>query len=375
MTHLSTLAALFNLDDLERLIHERYIKRRPSPDGRHVVLDYADRATFDRVWTPETTRCRGLIARVRDGKIEGRPFDKFFNLNEPGIAHATLTALPAMDAIRITAKLDGSMITIWYDSEQRAWRCATRGNFASDQAIAAHAWLDARIDWRRLDPAYTFIGEWCSPENRVVVRYKDASLSVLAMRHLETGVEADLDVLLTVAGELELGVAPIYPAHAIDEVIARAAQERGIEGWVLSWRTPSGYTERLKVKTAEYIALNALIANFSVKRVHESLVTGRFEDYAIQLPDELQSEAQRIAAEIRERVAARLVRLARQFDQHRPLLQESRRAFAMALQHEPAEDRPFLFLLADAREIRPEVLAKIDLQGLVTRFGQQASTA
>lgn len=372
---MSTLAELFNLDELERLIRERYIKRRPSLDERHVILDYADRATFDRVWTPETTRCRGLIARVRDGKIEGRPFDKFFNFNEPGLAHAAPTALPSMDVIRVTAKLDGSMITVWYDSEQRIWRCATRGNFASDQAIAAHAWLSARIDWRTLDPAYTYIGEWCSPANRVVVRYSEASVSLLAMRHLETGREADPDALLSVAGELGLGVAPVYPARAIAEVIARAAHERGVEGWVLSWRTPSGETERLKVKTAEYIALSALIANFSVRRVHEALVTGRFEDYALQLPDELQTEARRIAAEIRQRVEARLARLTQRFDQHRPLLQESRRAFALALQHEPAEDRPFLFLLADAREIRSEVLAKVDLQGLVTRFGQLTGAA
>ncbi|MBL8095017.1 MAG: hypothetical protein JNL73_12685 [Anaerolineales bacterium] len=367
---MSTLADLFNLDELERLIQARYIKRRPSPDGRHVILDYADRATFDRVWTPETTRCRGLIARVRDGRIEGRPFDKFFNLNEPGIAHAALSALPPLDAIRITAKLDGSMITVWHDAEQNTWRCATRGNFASDQAIAAHAWLSDRIDFRRLDPTYTYIGEWCAPDNRVVVRYPDAALSLLALRHLETGLEAEPEVLAATARELGLSIAPAYPAGSIDEVLLRAAEARGVEGWVLSWRTPAGYTERLKVKTAEYIALNALIANFSVKRVHEALVAGRFDDYALQLPDELQGEARRIAAEVWQRVEARVADLNRRFDQLCPLLQDSRRAFALALQQEPAGDRPFLFLLADGREIGVDVLAKIDLQGVTTRFGQ-----
>jgi RNA ligase len=90
-----------NLEKIDQLIAEGYITKRPHASGELFIYNYTAKAQYDRLWTPETMQCRGLILD-RDGAIAARPLAKFFNLQE----HKE--ALPA-EPFDVYEKLDGSL--------------------------------------------------------------------------------------------------------------------------------------------------------------------------------------------------------------------------------------------------------------------------
>ena len=55
------LSDLMNLDALHAQLTARHIARILSPDGRHWLYNYTDKATYAQAWTPETRQCRGLV--------------------------------------------------------------------------------------------------------------------------------------------------------------------------------------------------------------------------------------------------------------------------------------------------------------------------
>ena len=160
----SSLSDIINVDELERQIAAKLIRRVASPDGRHVLYNYTELAQYSKAWTPEVRLCRGLIARADTGQIVCRPFQKFFNYGE-----AEAPAIPSeWQEVEAMSKLDGSMVAVWWD-DKYGWACTTRGSFTSDQASAAQAWLDGHIDVSELDRGSTYVCEWTAPDNRVVL--------------------------------------------------------------------------------------------------------------------------------------------------------------------------------------------------------------
>lgn len=353
---------IMDVNELARLVADRYVNKIQHPSLPVALYNYTEKATFDRVWTAETRQCRGLVVDTLAGAIVAHPFDKFSNIDESGFPESAIDVLLARPGtVEITDKLDGSMVVCW---EYRGrWHCSTRGSFTSEQAKAARRWIGERpvdLDW---EIGQTYIGEWCAPDNRVVLKYDSAEWRLIGIRNAK-GRDERYPILQTWA--MIMGV-PIVRAH-IDWSLSDAVAGRsllGCEGWVARW--PDGH--RVKIKTEDYIRLHRLITGFSAARVRDALLTGDADRYVAELPEEIRPEAERIWAVLTGTVIARSLRMDATYQRLAPLLKESRKAFALAVQQENPDDRPYLFALADNKPFADKILKSLDLHAI---FGELA---
>lgn len=351
-----------NMDicELDRLVSAHYITRRVDDSGRYVLHNYSEKATYDRVWTPETRQCRGIISTL-DGEIVARPFDKFFNVDES--EETRLFALVARDGdVEITDKLDGSMIAVWY--HDGAWHTSTRGSFTSSQAVAARAWLEPRLSNPNWDGGLretTLLCEWCAPDNRVVLKYDMPELFLIGARHTATGMDYTYHGLRSIGHMTGLRVTP-RQTGALEDIVARRPDVVGCEGWVARW--PDGF--RVKIKTEDYLRLHRLVSGFSAARVRDVLLAAgdTWTSYLTDLPEEFRAEAERMADVMQSATTARLQSLRTAYARLAPLATESRKAYALAVLQEPEADRPYLFSMLDQKPISDKVLMSLDLDAL-----------
>jgi len=131
---MTTLRSLMDITLLNQMIDERYIRKQHHPDDHDlIILNYTEKAQFERVWNEATLQCRGLILRMTEGVgavVVARPFPKFFNYGENGRTDYDFEA-----EVEVTDKMDGSL-GILYDGPDGP-AIATRGSFSSDQALHA----------------------------------------------------------------------------------------------------------------------------------------------------------------------------------------------------------------------------------------------
>jgi hypothetical protein len=98
------LGDLLDEAELASAITDGFVRRQVHPSMPLAILNYTERATYERAWTGVTRQCRGLIYDTRTGAVAARPFAKFFNYSEePDIV------LALDEPVTITDKLDGSM--------------------------------------------------------------------------------------------------------------------------------------------------------------------------------------------------------------------------------------------------------------------------
>lgn len=355
------ISEILDTAELDRLVRAHYVSRVVSPDGRFVLYNYSEKATYERCWTPETRHCRGLVVRASNGAVAAWPFDKFHNVGElPETSLASLAARPG--PIEATDKLDGSMVALWYDHEAGDWVCATRGSFTSTQALAARRWLTERsTDFHEWPRYHTLMCEWTAPDNRVVLKYERPELVLIGARYLLSGADLAYDSLRIISDVTGLRVVPAVAAPSLEALVDQAKTMQGCEGWVIRW--PGGF--RVKVKTADYVRLHRLFTGFSAQRVYETMQTADADRYIAELPDELQAEARAIEAAIHSEMRAHLERVDDLWLRLSPKLAEGRKAFALAVQTEaPATYRPMLFKRADGKFVGLDLLKLVDPNAL-----------
>lgn len=245
------IADLFDVDLLLRMIDEGYVRRQTHPTLPLAILNYTERAAYDRVWNDVTRQCRGLILDD-DGVVVARPFPKFFNYGEPDAPDLDLDA-----AAVVTDKLDGSLGILYPDGE--GYAVATRGSFTSDQAIhATGVWRDRYNGWAP-NPSLTYLFEIIYPENRIVVDYSGVDDLVL------------LAAIETASGRPSLR--PVWPGPRVVEFHYRSLAEAvkaeprpGMEGLVVYLPDVDA---RVKLKQAEYVALHRILTGTNARNVWE----------------------------------------------------------------------------------------------------------
>lgn len=222
---------------------------------------------------------------------------------------------------------------------------------------------------------FTFVGEWCAPDNRVVLRYEQPELRLIGVRMWDDKRTGDLPhfAVASWAEELGLSVVPRIENATLDDLTARAQSEAGIEGWVLRWGDKHN-AFRVKVKTADYIRLHKALSGFGPKQVYEVLALcnpDAWDAYEQGLPEEILPDALRYADTMQEAVISRAESLAAVFNALSPLLYAGRREFALAVQREcPPADRPIVFALADGKPVEPLLWKQLDYRAL---FGAEAA--
>jgi hypothetical protein len=262
---------------------------RQHPSAELYILNYAQTVQYNGLWDEHTLACRGLILDGQ-GQVVARPFPKFFNLDEYGPEWT-----PPAEPFVAYEKLDGSLgILYWIDGEPFI---ATRGSFASEQAVWASASLRTHYAHAlpHLDRSQTYLFEIIYPENRIVVDYGNRTeLVLLAVIDTATGVEwgnvpnVGFPVVRRFDGLTDL--AQIRAMHIDNE-----------EGFVL--RFASGL--RVKMKFAEYVRLHRLLTQVSTKTIWEYMATNQSIDAMLDnVPDEFYAWVRATVADLQARYAA-----------------------------------------------------------------------
>ncbi len=275
------------VDLLLKHIEEGVVRKQVHPDypDQLYILNYSERAQFERIWDAVTNVCRGLIVAVHpDGDyIVARGYNKFHNLNTEYIPETMEANLPNENPVA-TEKLDGSMGLPYYWDGQ--YWVATRGSFASDQAKWATAWLRRHYDdkFRYLgNPLDNFRGstlvcEVIYAENRIVVSYNYEGLVATGLIDNATGREADRTCLEAVAVQAGIPVVKRFEKTLAEMTAENIVNE---EGYVLTYSNGV----KVKVKFEDYKRLHRVLTNLNPKSIWEMLEAGQSDQINTILND------------------------------------------------------------------------------------------
>lgn len=366
-----TIDDLIDVDHLTTHIAEGYVRSRSHPDDENlVILNYTEKAQYEKVWTPTTLQCRGLIVDYPSGRIVARPFDKFFNVGEYALEGGGYgRAIMEPDAlVRAVDKLDGSL-GILYTAPDGLPAIATRGSFASEQAIHATALLRERYGYFEGKSGQTPLFEIVYPENRIVLDYGDQDdLVLLGARNIETGRIWGPEVLQSGRRE-EVWVGPraeVLPPTTFAEALA-FGDRTNREGLVVTFESTG---LMVKIKQEDYVRLHKLVTGLNERAVWEHLSThhGEIGDLLEAIPDEFHDWVDKVAddlwtrhEEIQGRAHAAYHGIMESLWE--PGIDEvDRKIFAEAAKRH-ADLTPLLFQLLDGRDISASIWKTLKPKG------------
>ncbi len=312
---------------LERARGLGFVHRRVNAAAGLQLFVYTPRCVYDDGWDEFTVMARGLILDEAAGQVVATPFPKFFNVGE---RRGDVPDLP----FEAFEKLDGSLIIAFHHAG--SWRAATKGAFDSEQAVWAQTRFDA-ADLSPLTPGTTYLFEAVYPENRIVVRYKDPALVMLAAYDGD-GRELTYDEVLATCQALGWRAARRHEFGSIVDMVSRAATlPRDDEGFVI--RFSNGL--RLKLKGAEYRRIHALISRCTPLAMWEAMVAGD-DMVAIRrdLPEEFWADFDDIVRLLTASIAATEARVA---EVAASIAHLSDKELGLSLNSLPADARSYLF--------------------------------
>jgi len=159
----------------------------------YLVIDYilSSPEDFHNPWEKE---CRGIIFDFETGKILSRPYHKFFNLNEREESSNPDLSKPHV----LLEKLDGSMIRAFKTKDRWIWGSRAGETFLTPQV---ERFVKNYPQYQQLVELFddnTFLFEWCSRQNRIVLDYPKDRLVMTGIRHTETGEYQTYDGLVQI---------------------------------------------------------------------------------------------------------------------------------------------------------------------------------
>lgn len=243
-----------------------------SRDGPYVMFKYNQLSSdFSN---PIVREARGIIFREDNWKCMRRAFDKFFNYGEPNAAEIDWSTA------RVQTKIDGSLVSAWFDFDDGKWCYSTNGTIDIYKAptgdvklstfgnVLEKAFLNNDITKERFEKmasrliCYTF--ELVSPQTRVVIPYEKPDLYFIGYRVMPTEREMSPEESIISA----FFKAPKeYDFHSAQDVI-NAAKE-------LPW-DEEGYVvvdadfNRVKIKSPAWLVAHYARSNNSISK--ESLI-------------------------------------------------------------------------------------------------------
>jgi T4 RnlA family RNA ligase len=253
---------------LNKYRNEGLLYSQVHPTLPLTIWNYTEKVQYEGLWDEITLSCRGLVTDDK-GVVIARPFKKFFNIEEG--KHTPTSEFEVFE------KMDGSLgIMFKYNGEVI---CATRGSFASDQAVwmskfaKEYNYQDIIVD------GFTYLFEIIYPENRIVVNYGDQErLVLLGIIKTESGEELPYDDISFEGWDIVNKYDGIRDYSELKSKI-----DNNAEGFVI--RFSNG--DRMKIKGEEYLRLHKVMTNLSTTAVWEVLSNGgSMDDLLKDVPDE-----------------------------------------------------------------------------------------
>jgi len=236
-----------------------------------VLVDKAD---------PIVQACRGAVVEetLEGFNLVAYAFDRFFNIGEP------LAVDIDWSTAKVYEKYDGSLIKLFFWGGK--WIVSTSGSVAGagnagtseksfeDLFWEAFYYLGYKKD--NLDADNCYIFELCSSENRIVVKYNDYELRLLAVRNRRDNFSelplSDFVGCFNIAESFDFGTWQLF-----EEANARGVEH---EGFIVC----DSYGNRVKIKSDLYVRLHRVRGNgepcFSELYINDDL-----EEFLLHFPE------------------------------------------------------------------------------------------
>lgn len=333
--------------NLASALDAKLITIRESDDGQR-IYNYSDAAMYTPgAWdNPAVRQCRGLIVD-QAGRVVARPWAKFFNHGQAEAGRLDMTA-----PVEVTDKMDGSLGIIHTDARGKA-RVATRGSFASDQAIHATEVLRRHYGDLGWAPGVTVLVEIIYPANRIVCDYGDLDdLVLLGGVGIDSGIYYGPDDVAALVG-WGGPVAETFPYATLADALA-APPRPGAEGLCVRYLDEPRI---VKLKYECYVRLHRIVTGLNERTVWQHMAEDRpLEGLLDGLPDEFLPWVQNVwdslvaeADEIENAAVARHEEILAALD---PAFTRSEYAAAA----KGSSLTPYLFNLLDGRNPRTGIL-------------------
>ncbi len=254
-----------------------FVRRHTDVGSGLQIFCYNRRCMYKDGWDPFTIVARGLVIDPVTRSVVATPFPKFFNKGEK---RGEVPDLPfeAFD------KLDGSLVIAFHHGGR--WRTATKAAFASDTAVWAQARLDG-ADTSGLVPGTTYLFEAMHAGNRVVVRYEEEALAMLAAYDADGRELGHAEVSAAAEGLGLKSVGRRVFASMAEATAEATALSRDFEGYVVRFEDGT----RLKLKGAEYRRVHAIVSGCTPLPLFEAWSAGDdLESIRRDLPEEFLSD-------------------------------------------------------------------------------------
>ena len=275
-------AQTFLRDHSHRELFEKHgISVYPSADGTDVSVNYDQIAA--KKTDPMVQECRGLVLHLDSGvyspdkplgetHILSRPFKRFFNYGEGGPEHQFDLSNPN---VRWEDKLDGTMISLFFNPWRESWQLSTRSVPMADHKVSSLDGNDYTFrtlfektvgcelnDWVNLfrgaggfDTTHTYLFELTTPLNEIPrgVRQDKFSTTILGIRNTQTGEEYDP---IPFAERNDINSPKIFNFGSLQEALdyIHSQPPRHHEGMVAKLENRPCHYLRAKVKNASYVA-------------------------------------------------------------------------------------------------------------------------
>lgn len=248
--------------------------------------------------------CRSVVIDISGPAIVLAPQSKFFNINEneewsyDNIQQRIATAAN----VEITNKLDGSNQNFRY----------YKGEIVGSGSSA----IDPEVSWRLKKgysllspshkqmlmgyPDFTFMFEFISPDNQVVVAYtkEQEGLYLFGMRNVYTGEELPYSEVLNIAHNYQVPTTEMYN-ETLDSIMTQLDNYscNDKEGWVIGIPDPNTKSKifKAKVKITDYVLMHKAISKIiSPNAIIQAIAEGKWDDFSSKIPTAYKDNAQKV---------------------------------------------------------------------------------
>lgn len=282
-------------DPLQITCYDHYVLFKYK--GFIELSDDYDLGSFFELYNGLYRECRSCVFDVKNDEIALASLAKFKNYGEDDgdwSPKNIRSKYHFAHSIFITNKLDGSYQQYRYIADED--RILGSGSQALDPveswrlAEGYKLLSDGQKELIRDYPDYTFIFEYISPKNPIVVKYDESQegLYLLAARDVKDGKEVSFDILSDMAEEYDSKVTQWYYNATLFSVLADTdnylSSEK--EGWVVDMVDGHKNHFRCKIKTSDYVLMHkALSKNISPNAVINAIHEDRFDDFLANCPE------------------------------------------------------------------------------------------
>jgi len=308
------LGRYVDVDLLNRMIQEGYVSQQTHPDDDTLrVLCYTKSTQYAAKWNDATKTARGLIVQssdesLSDARVVQLPWKKFYTLSQmvgsdgkPGWAFGDEENMAgAEESIKllnfdapaeVTDKRDGSMLIAYRHPVTGEPCVATKGSFASDQAIdytnmirkddSLGETMDTLLSRH---PGTTFVFEGTGPgPHQIILKYDEDDIGMIGAIDKHTGRYQSTQKYRDIWGDRT--VAESMSASTLREALALPPRE-GKEGVVVRIfnRDPDKQMQ-VKIKQDDYLALHRAFAGMSKSAIFDLVSTGKYESSVSKIGD------------------------------------------------------------------------------------------